>query len=207
MHDHFAHAALSALNHLLAGANWARERLRPFAGRTLKLLLPPLELDLIVDPEGYFSVNPASATDVCIELPAATRLLALRQEGTEGLLRQARIEGNAEFASEVGFVLRNLRWDYEEDLSRWVGDIAAHRLATQGRKFLRWQNKAGHNLAENLSEYLVEERALLVSTNDLQSLSRDFQAFESQLDALEQRMQRLLQTTPKQRAPRQPAKP
>lgn len=39
-----------------------------------------------------------------------------------------RISGNADLADALGFVLRKLRWDVQQEaLSRVVGDIAAHR--------------------------------------------------------------------------------
>lgn len=93
------HAALSALNHLLHSAPWARQRLAPFAGRTLRLSSPPLQLALTIDADGYFTATGAEEFDVTIALPAATPLRAL--EGPESALRDVRIEGSAEFAGEV----------------------------------------------------------------------------------------------------------
>ena len=51
----FASSAIAGLNHLLADAPWARERLAPFAGRTAIFVLKPLELGLGIDKDGYFS--------------------------------------------------------------------------------------------------------------------------------------------------------
>ena len=70
---------------------------------------------------------PEAELEVSISLPAAAPLLAL--QGKDAVMRAARIEGSAEFAETLGFVIRNLRWDAEEDLSKVVGDIAAHRIA------------------------------------------------------------------------------
>lgn len=183
--------ALSTLNHLLAGADWARDRLRPFAGRHLHLSLSHLRIVLAVDPEGYFSATALSdsdtdARDVRIELPAVSG--ARMFEGVEGLLREARIEGNAEFAQELGFVLRNLRWDYEEDLSRLVGDIAAHRLTMHVGNLIQGSREAAHRLAENVAEYLAEEQAMLVTQRDLQTLTDDIRALSATLDTLERRL-------------------
>ncbi|MBP9713392.1 MAG: hypothetical protein KBD60_06805 [Sterolibacterium sp.] len=188
MQEHAAHAALSSLNHLLAGADWARVRLQPFAGRTLRLALPPLELRLVVDAAGYFAASPAAYFDVSIELPTgALRAAWAARDSAEGRLRGARIEGDAEFAQGVGFVLQHLRWDYEEDLSHFIGDIAARRLVMQAGAWMRWQRDAVERLAENVAEYLVEERPWWAATPHLQSFSDDLQALSAALDALEQR--------------------
>src|ERR1035437_3613397 len=117
-------AALAALNHLLQSAVWARARLTPFAGRTARLKVPPLQLDLVVGDDGLFAETGSETFDVEIELPPGAPLMALG--GSDEIFRKAHISGSAEFADALGFVLRNLRWDFEEDLSKGIGDIAAH---------------------------------------------------------------------------------
>ena len=44
-----------------------------------------------------------------------------------------RIEGDVEFAGEVNWLIENVRWDAEEDLSRFIGDAPAHTLGKIGR--------------------------------------------------------------------------
>jgi ubiquinone biosynthesis protein UbiJ len=43
------------------------------------------------------------------------------------------IQGDVLLAAEVAWLVDNLRWDVEEDLSRLVGDATAHTLVTQAR--------------------------------------------------------------------------
>ncbi len=179
------HLTLSTLNHLLAGSDWARDRLRPFAGRHLHVSLLPVQMTLLVDPEGYFATSARTETDVDVRITLPPAAGARMFGGVEALMQEAHIEGNAEFAQEIGFVLRNLRWDYEEDLSRLVGDIAARRLTTSVGGFLRWQRDAMQRFTENAVEYLTEEQAVLAKQGDLQKMARDVRALETALDALE----------------------
>ena len=44
-----------------------------------------------------------------------------------------RIEGDVQLAAEVNWLVDNVRWDLEEDLSRLMGDAPAHALAQAGR--------------------------------------------------------------------------
>ena len=134
---------LAAFNHLLAQAPWARERLRPYAGRTARFTLPPLAGAFGIDPEGHVAAPPASCevADVTIHLPAAAPLLAL--QGLDVLMRGVRLEGAVDFAESLGFVLKHLRWDAEEDLSRVVGDIAAHRIVGGAQQFVACCMAAG----------------------------------------------------------------
>ena len=182
-------AALLALNHLLQDASWARVRLAPFAGKTARLALPPLRLDLAVTAAGLFEESRLEHFDVEIVLPADTPLLALR--GTETAFKAARISGLAEFADTLGFVLRNLQWDYEEDLSRHVGDIAAHRIAGFIKAFGSWQQQARQNLVENIAEYFSEESPTLVMSTAATAFSRTVDQLHDDLARLEQRVTRL----------------
>ena len=129
---------LAAVNHLLGQAAWARQKLAPFAGHAARIKMPPFEAAFLIGADGCISAPAEEAElEVSISLPAATPLLAL--QGKDVVMRAARIEGSAEFAEALGFVIRNLRWDAEEDLSRLVGDIAAHRIVKGGKEFAVWQ--------------------------------------------------------------------
>ena len=44
-----------------------------------------------------------------------------------------RIEGDVQLAAEVNWLVDHVRWDLEEDLSKIVGDVAAHRLGDLAR--------------------------------------------------------------------------
>lgn len=180
---------LAALNHLLRQESWARQRLRPFAGRGARVVLPPwFTLDLTVAEDGTFHSGALAAPDVLIRLPehAPLRFLGRPQEA----LAAARLEGVADFAEALGFVFRNLRWDGEEALARWVGDIPAHRLAGLGRRLGAWQGETLARLSANGAEFLADEGPG-VPRPALAEQARDIAALDSAVDALAARLARL----------------
>ncbi|MCK9283968.1 MAG: hypothetical protein M0P39_06760 [Rhodocyclaceae bacterium] len=180
-----AASLVAALNHLLGQSAWARDRLRGFAGRRARLSLPPLSLDFSIDTAGLLAAAANDgAADVTIDLPADTPLRLLRG-GSGEAMKGARIAGAADLADTLGFVLRNLRWDAEEDLSKVVGDIAAHRLVRGAEAFAGWQKDAAARLAENLAEYLSEESRLLVPRGELDAFAGDLQQLRERLERLE----------------------
>lgn len=189
MLDRAAQVTLAVLNHLLADAAWARARLLPFVGRTARLTLPPWRIDLTIDALGQFAPAAADVPDVEIVLPAGAPLLAL--SGPEAVARVARISGSVEFADALGFVLRNLRWDYEEDLARSIGDIAAHRIAGMVNSFAAWQRQAATNLAENLAEYFTEEQPTLAKPAEVADFVSGVDGLRDDLARLEKRVSRL----------------
>lgn len=179
------------LNHVLTGESWARERLRSFSGQHMRLAGGPFTLDLTVDSEGLFRPGDKSAFPaVTIELPgdAPFRLIS---GGRESVFSAARLTGTADFAETLAFVFRNLRWDIEDDLSRLVGDVAAHRLVATGTATLRWQLSAGANLAANVAEYLSEEAELVVPARELERFGAEVEALRGDLAQLERRLARL----------------
>jgi ubiquinone biosynthesis protein UbiJ len=180
---------LAAFNHVLDQAEWARLKLIPFAGRTAHISMPPLAFSFAIDDRGRLAASELTAADVEITLPANTLLLAL--QGPEQVMKAARINGQVEFADTLGFVLRNLRWDIEEDLSMVVGDIAARRLVGMLNSFAGWQREAANNLAENISEYLIEEKRAVVTAAEFKSFSDELSQVSLSLENTEARLKRL----------------
>ncbi|MBL0283385.1 MAG: hypothetical protein IPQ01_05470 [Zoogloea sp.] len=184
-----ASPAIAGINHLLADAPWARERLMPFAGRTAVFQLSPLEIGLGIDNEGYFTEAVTTEPDVALEIPLASMPKALG--GADALMADIRISGNADFADALGFVLRKLHWDGEEALSRFIGDIAAHRAVGLARNVVGWHRQTAQNVIENLAEYFSEEQPIIVKRAALDDFSRSTADLRDGLARLEKRLQKL----------------
>ena len=92
---------VAGLNHLLADASWARERLAPFAGRPAVFAVKPDEIGAGVDNDGYFTEAVTAEPDVSLELPLASLPKAIG--GVDALVGDIRISGNADFADALGF--------------------------------------------------------------------------------------------------------
>ena len=182
-------SVIRGLNHLLKDAPWARERLRPFTGRTASLVLKPVEIGLGIDTEGYFTESAGNDPDVSLELPIGS--LPKLAGGPDALMSDIRISGNADLADALGFVLRKLRWDGEEALARLIGDIAAHRAVGTARAVATWHRQTARNIVENLAEYFGEEQPLVVKRNALDDLSRSISGLRDDLARLEKRLSKL----------------
>ena len=180
-----------ALNHLLAQEPWARERLAPFAGEVIELRAPPLPaLRFAVRENGYLGEAATDAApSLVIALKAEAPAAMLR--GEEHFLRAVEVSGNAKLADEVMRLARHLRWDFEEDLSRLLGDVAAHRLAGAARAFAAWQADAARRLGESFAEYATEEAMLLVRRAELDAFAGAAAGLRDAVERLEQRIRRL----------------
>jgi ubiquinone biosynthesis accessory factor UbiJ len=132
-----------ALNHVLAAEPAAVARLRIHAGRSICLhltgwpsLLPALpELSFAVTPAGlieWLSAGPLADPDLRVTLDASNpaRLVA---QGLSGKRPPVDIAGDSRLATDVSWLIDNLRWDMQDDLARIVGPLAANELARVGR--------------------------------------------------------------------------
>jgi ubiquinone biosynthesis accessory factor UbiJ len=184
---------IAFLNHLLENAPWARDRLMPFAGRTWRVSLAPLpDLAFAVREDGMLGSSDALEPHLVVTLtPAALPALARRDES---VLREMTFAGDAELAAALQYLARHLEWDVEEDLSRVVGDVAAHRIAGGARDFVAWQKEAAVRLGQNFAEYLTEEAGVIAPQAEVAGFARTVDDLRDAVERLEKRIAHLEQS-------------
>jgi ubiquinone biosynthesis protein UbiJ len=186
----FDPALVAFVNHLLRGAGWAREELGRYAGRTARFEVFPFALSLTVLDGGEVAAADAAAAPVVTArlTPGLMLRLAARDETA---WQDVEISGDTDFAAAIHHVVRNLRWDVEEDLSRVFGDIAAHRMAESARTLNRWGEQALENTGRAFAEYWTEERPLIAGKRDLDEFNRAVDALRDDVARLEERIENL----------------
>ena len=178
-----------ALNHLLQAEPWARARLAPFAGESVELRAPPLpRLRFTIAPEGLAQ---AGGGEPSLALTLKPELLVGLARGEEHALRAVEVSGNARLATELMLLARHLRWDFEEDLARLLGDAAAHRLAGVARDLAAWHADAARRIAAALADYATDESRLLVRRGDLAALAGELSGLRDAIERLDKRIERL----------------
>lgn len=182
-----------ALNHLLHQNSWALESLHPYAGKTIRISIPPLQSTLTIDASGTCTTATKEAAidaEIRLSTGAALRML-VQPEAAMGL---ATLDGDMAFASTFGKVLQNLRWDAEEDLSRIVGDIPAHQLAQTGAYIRQEIGRQAASVAGMFAEYWLEEEPMIAKKTHLARFSREVDVLREDSERLEKRLERLEQS-------------
>jgi ubiquinone biosynthesis protein UbiJ len=199
-----AQAFAAAVNHLLAREPWAKERLRRHAGASAKLTMSPFDVRVRVEDTGYLAAAaPDLACDVGIGVPPSA-LADFASGGQAAMMRHVRIEGDAEFANTLSYLAQHLRWEAAEDLSKFIGDAAAHRITESGRSVVAGVRRTGAAAARSLADYLVEEHPLLVARPRLTALTADVARMRDDLARLEKRIERLERARPSAGGPDRP---
>jgi ubiquinone biosynthesis accessory factor UbiJ len=185
-----AQALSGPLNHVIAAAPWALEALRKHSGQTAAFAVPPFEFALTVSASGEVHAAEASVEPhVRIRLSpgAAMRIAA----GDASSAQLADVEGDAAFGATLRLLAQNLRWDFEEDLARVVGDIAAHRAAGMLRAAAAWPRAAGERIARASAEFATEESGMLPPRNEYEVWLADVDRVRDDTERLEKRIARL----------------
>ncbi|MDZ7865811.1 hypothetical protein [Acidovorax sp.] len=122
------------LNHVLMQEREAMERLVRQRGRVARVQWRAFSMALVITPAGLLNLAAEGATpDLQLEI-TETSPLALAQVALRGDKPAIRIEGDVQLAAEINWLVDNVRWDLEEDLSRVVGDAPAHTISEVARK-------------------------------------------------------------------------
>lgn len=101
------------------------------------------------------------------------------------------IRGDGEVAEQFRELLRLARPDLEEELSRIIGDAAAHQFGNAVRNLTHWGDKAAHSFARSVSEYLREERRDLPTRTETNEFLAQVDALSNDLARAEARAARL----------------
>ena len=121
------------LNHVLMQEKVAQERLRRQKGKPVRLQWGAFHLTLAATPAGLLERTAQDAAPELSVTVAHGSPWDLLQRVLGGDKPAVDIRGDVQLAAEVAWLVDNVRWDIEEDLSRWVGDAAAHTLVRMAR--------------------------------------------------------------------------
>ena len=130
------------VNHVIAAEPAAVERLRPHAARTMQIeltawpsLLPKVgPLVFRVTPAGLLEWHDDAALampDLRVAIDAANPALLVTRL-VAGERPAITVSGDAAFATDLDWLIDNLRWDLQDDLARIVGDAPARQLGKIG---------------------------------------------------------------------------
>jgi ubiquinone biosynthesis protein UbiJ len=150
----------SVLNRNIAESSAARLLAQRLAGKVLTVRFTGLPLSISFACDGErMSLDTAAATAHATLTGTPLALLQLASRKPEAAVRSGavHIEGDAEVAQTFSELLKSARPDLEEELSRVIGDVAAHQVGNVARSALAFGRRAADTLSQNIAEYLTEE--------------------------------------------------
>lgn len=187
--------ALFIANRVLANDAWAVERLAEFSGRTIRVVVGPIEQSVSIQSDGTLHPTDASIVpDVILSL-AQDRLAELpkllRAGEPSAIAKRMHIQGDAGVAALVSELAQRTTLDVEAGLARVVGDIAAVRLVQGAKQLVSGLQQGASRAGANLGEYLGEESQILVSQDYFPLWQDRLAQLNHQLNQTEHRLQAL----------------
>lgn len=122
---------------------------------------------------------------------ALMRLSAADDSGKAMLENGIRLEGDMALGNHFSQILREVDIDWEELLSRNVGDILAHQMGQLARTGKGWLERTAHAMRLNTQEYLQEESRILPAETELRHYLDAVDTLRMDTDRLEARLKRL----------------
>ena len=104
---------------------------------------------------------------------------------------QVTMKGDADTGQAFQRVVSQLDLDGEELLSNYVGDTPARKIGNLARYLGQWAARTGSLSAENVADYLTEEKQVLVTPVAMERLENSINQLRADVDRIEQRLSKL----------------
>jgi len=101
------------------------------------------------------------------------------------------INGNVGLAHNFQSIIKKVDVDWEEYLSQFVGDIAAHKAGNFLRGLSRFAKESGKTIGLDISEYLRYEKEVLLDKSELDEFNHAVDEIRNDVERLQKRLERL----------------
>ncbi len=180
------------LQHLISQNSWANTMLQPFAGKSVQFNISLINTTLVILENGSLAIAGETNTpDAIVTIPPSLLLRLIAKDESAKL--KINIEGDTHLAAELAKVLANMRWDYEDDLSKLIGDIPANKMGEFSRQTTKTIKDTTTNLAEMLSEYWQEETPMIAKKRHIEEFNAGVDNLRADVARFEKKLQKLTQ--------------
>ena len=181
-----------ALNQYLDLDPEVANSLATISGKVIELELIGLGRVYICPLQDRVSVLTRYEGEPDARIKSTPLVLAKLARGGDALPEGIEIEGDTEVAQTFQQTLAAVEIDWEDLLSKGLGDIAAHQVGNVVRGFKTWAARAGDSTVMNTSEYLQEESRLLPTREEVELFMNDVDTLRDDVERLAARVERLI---------------
>ena len=170
-------------------------RLSALTGKVIDLELRGLGITLHMAPHSggiqLLHDDDVTADAVISGTPLSLARVGLGEERRLLFAGEVEIRGDVTVGQRFEAVLRDIDIDWEEQLSRLVGDAAAHQVGNLVRDTLNWGAKTLETLGRDISEYLQEESRHLPQRDEVDEFLAAVDVLRNDVERLDARVKRL----------------
>ncbi|MBB1269991.1 SCP2 domain-containing protein [Shewanella sp. SR44-3] len=164
-------------------------------GKVFKLQLRQLPFPLHLILAKQIQVLSQYQGEVQVELRADLATLYQLSEGASltELIKQDKlqIEGDTQLLQDFSQFLKQIRFDFAEPLSRYLGDAPAHQILTKAKSLHLSTKQILNDTASHLSQLATEEYGLTPHQSEYRAYQAHLNDIERQTQQLEQKIAQL----------------
>ena len=175
-------------NHLFQQNEWLKKDLSKHKSKSILFNVGPIHYALIINESGLPEYRDhIDAYDAEIKLSISSAIELMRGNKKADI----EIKGDIDFATVMSNLLKDVEWDYEDDLSQMIGDIPAYHLVKLGKKVIHSTQKTTFNIADTFTEYWLEEKPLIAKKRVVEQFNNEVDRLRFDVDRLELRFKKL----------------
>lgn len=191
----FSEALAKAINQGADASPAIRELLDQFEGKSIRFELTDFNYQFVLRVENRTVLIDSESDipeDVVVQttLPVLVRLLA-RGKLDPTILREIKIVGDVHLIQQFYQLFTNLEFDWEDELSKRIGDIPARQAGNLFRWGMTQASEFRETLRERTREAFVDEHYLVPDHRRIETFLNDVDSLQANLDRLEKRIERL----------------
>lgn len=179
---------LEAINRALEGESWARDKLALHAGRSVRVIVGPLERNFVIDAAGRLAPTTNEPELKLAISPLRVPALAAAPERWSELVRS---EGDLALAATLAELAAAIPWFIERTFSSLLGPVLGQQVADAGRRLIDLSRYAPDRFAESFARYVGDEAKIAVGAGEARSFAADVALIAAEADALAERVDAL----------------
>ncbi len=175
-------------DHLFQQNEWLKKDFSKHKSKSILFNIGPIHYALIINDNGmpeYIDYIETYDAEIKLSILSAIELMRGNKKA------YIEINGDIDFATLVSNALKEVEWDYEDDLSQIIGDIPAYHLVELGKKILKSSKETSFNILDTFKEYWLEEKPLIAKKRLVEKFNNEVDNLRFDVDRLEQRFKKL----------------
>lgn len=180
------------LNRQIERSTPARREIQALEGRTMAIRLRNTVLTLyfsVVDGQLELSRHYDNDPDVILDTTPLGLAELARGSASGGSIDMS---GDPVIAQHFQSLLQHTHPDWEEELSRLVGDVAAHQLGNLVRGVLAFGQRATESVSRSAAEFVQEERRDVPTSSEIQEFYEQVASVTEHVESLARRVENLM---------------
>ncbi len=189
------HATLEVIINKALSLNVRQLSLAHLEQKTLTLELSefasPMSFTVV---ENTFLVNANTERSDCTIQTSLQTLKKLKAEQQlTALIKQGELDvvGDIKVAQQFAALAEQLEIDWQSELAKHIGDVPTHKLLHVGNKITEKVKATVKQLESDVSEYVVHEKRLVVTHNQINAFNQSVNQVSSQVEELSARLNQL----------------